>query len=350
MIDRERVIRSLTWDNPNSLVVESYFSAATWKKYREKLVPYARRIANDFTVFGIPANFDKMPVSYGRDEIYEDRWGCVWNCRVAGMQGIISRHPLAGGFDKLKAPDPSVTNDLYPWDQKEFETALAENVKSGKFIICGYERLWERVHFLRGYENAMVDLALGEQGIIDLIETIVEYNIESTKKYLQYPEVDCIGFQDDWGEQRRLMVSPEMWREYFFEGYKKMFRSVKDAGKYVYFHTDGYLLPVIDDFRRAGVDVINLQSGCHTLDELYGACYRNICVSVDVDRQKIMPFAKPDGVKKHIRDFYNKLKGAEGGVWAKIDVYPDTPLANINAMCEVLDEIREGSGNGVLSQ
>ena len=344
MTDKERVIRSLTWDNPGSLVVESYLSPATWQKYREALEPVAAGMANDFTYYGGPrADYDAMPATYRKGDVYTDPWGCVWHCKVDGLQGIIAHHPLAESWDALdhfRLPDPARTADLVAWDKAAFEQNLRELVKRDKFILFGGERLWERLHFLRGYENAMLDLADGEPRVRKLIDMIVEYNIENAQKYLAYSELDCVAFQDDWGEQYRLMVSPEMWREYFFEGYQKMFQAVKKAGKYVYFHTDGYLLPVIDDLRRAGADVINLQSGCHTLEELSGACRDKVCASVDIDRQKVMPFGTREEVRRHILDIYNKMEGARGGVWVKMDVYPDTPLDNIKAMCEVFTELR----------
>jgi uroporphyrinogen decarboxylase len=344
MTNRERVLRSLNRDAPGSLVVESYISAATWKKYREKLIPIAKKIPNDFISNLIPSDYDKMPDGFNQDEVYEDTWGCIWHCRVAGMQGIISQHPLQTGFDALKMPDPLKTSDLWPWDKEGFENNLSENVKNGKFIICGYERLWERVHFLRGYENVMMDLAECNPEIRKTINTIVDYNIESIQKFMPYPEVDCIAFQDDWGEQNRLMVSPDMWREYFYEGYRRMFQSAKAVGKYVYFHTDGYLLPVIDDLISAGADIINIQSGCHDIEDLHQACCGKVCVSVDIDRQKVMPFGTAEEVKQHIRDIYYGLNGNEGGVWVKMDVYPDVPLTNIEAMCKVFWELRgEGS-------
>jgi len=320
--------------------VESYISAASWQRYRDALIPIIDGIPNDFVSISVPDDFDKMPLGLNHDEIYKDTWGCVWHCRAAGMQGIINHHPLQNSYDALKIPDPHKTSDLILWDKKSFESQLSDNIKAGRFSMFGGERLWERVHFLRGYQEAMLDMAEDSSEIRDLISKIVEYNIESTKKYLSYEEVDCILFQDDWGNQNSLMVSPGMWREYFYDGYKKMFQSVKDAGKYVYFHTDGHLYPVIGDLIQAGADIINLQSGCHTIEGLYDACYGKVCASVDIDRQHYMPYESPDELKNHIREIYYGLKGNEGGVWVKMDVYPDVPLANIEAMRDVFIELR----------
>lgn len=344
MTGRERVIKALTWDNPNSIVVEGGYSPATWQRYREKLEPFAARIPNDFGFYnGHRGDYDVMPPGYSQDEIYTDTWGCVWNCRVAGMQGIIEHSPLEESLDLLDSfrfPDPNATCDLNPWDREAFEAEIKRKSAAGQFITAGGERLWERVHFLRGYENAMVDMALGEEKIRTLINRIADYNIACIQKYLAYDEVDCIVFGDDWGEQDRLMIHPDMWREYFYDAYHRMFQAVKDAGRYVYFHTDGYLLPIIGDLVKAGADIINLQSGCLTLDELYEACHNKVTVSVDLNRQTVMPYGTPEEMKQHVRDIYKKMEGDKGGLWIKMDVYPDVPLENIQAMCEVFEELR----------
>jgi uroporphyrinogen-III decarboxylase len=259
------------------------------------------------------------------------------------MQGIISHHPLAEGWDRLALfhpPDPHTSDDLEPWNQAAFEDRLRLNVRHGKFTLAGGERLWERVHFLRGYENAMSDLGWGEPSLRDLIRLIVDYNIEAVQKYLRYPEVDGIVFGDDWGEQNRLMVSPAAWREYFLDGYRAMFAAVKSRGRLVYFHTDGYLLPVVPDLIAAGADVINLQSRPNGLAGIRAACLGKVTVSVDLDRQRIMPWGTPEEMKAHVREIYCGMEGWRGGLWVKAGIFPDTPLKNILAMCEVFEELR----------
>ncbi len=344
MTDRDRVLKSLRWEHPDSLVVENWISPATWQKYRQALEPVMQRMPDDFTPYPGPRDdYDAMPPSYRQGDLYTDPWGCVWECRLDGMQGIIFHHPLAEGWDKFASfhpPDPQTTEDLERWNQAAFEDRLRLNVRFGKFTLAGGERLWERVHFLRGYENAMADLGWGEPRLRDLISLIVDYNIEAVEKYLRYPDVDGIVFGDDWGEQNRLMVSPAQWREYFFEGYREMFSAVKRQGRYVYFHTDGYLLPVVPDLIAAGADVINLQSRPNGLLGIHDACLDRVTVSVDLDRQRIMPWGTSVEMKAHVREIYRVMEGWRGGLWVKAGVFPDTPLENILALCEVFEELR----------
>jgi uroporphyrinogen decarboxylase len=344
MTDRERVLKSLRWDQPNSLVVENWISPATWQKYRQKLERVMEHIPDDFTPYPGPRqDYDEMPPTYRQGDIYTDPWGCVWECRLDGMQGIITYHPLSGGWDfspNFHPPDPWKTDDLAAWDQEAFEARLSANVRAGKFTLAGGERLWERVHFLRGYENTLADLAWSEARLRSLIRLVIDYNIESVRKFLRYPEVDGIVFGDDWGEQHRLMVSPAMWREYFYEGYREMFMAVKHEGRVVYFHTDGYLLPVVPDLIAAGADVINLQSRPNGLAGIRDACLGRVTVSVDLDRQQVMPWGSPEEVKTHVRDIYQAMAGWRGGLWVKAGIFPDTPLENITALCEVFEELR----------
>ncbi len=133
--DHDRVVKSLHWDHPNSLVVEGGFSPATWQRYREALEPIAARMPNDFGVYTGPGrDYDQMPPTYRKGDIYTDPWGCVWECRVDGMQGIIRRHPLEdwSGFDAYLPPDPDQTADLAPWDKASFEEGLKTLVEAGK--------------------------------------------------------------------------------------------------------------------------------------------------------------------------------------------------------------------------
>jgi hypothetical protein len=324
-----------------------FFSPATWSRYREELLPYWRRIAavNDF--YGAdpagPRSFDEFPPTYRPGEVFTDHWGCVWENITPGMQGIISHHPLGdwAAWSSYQAPDPLQWAEYVPRDWAGLQRNIQEN-QQRKYLSGPGERFWERVHFVRGYQATMLDLADDSSRITRLIDLVLEYNFKLIDHALTY-DVDGLGFGDDWGEQNRLMVSPEMWRRYFKPGYREMFQRVRRAGKQVFFHTDGHLLPVIPDLIECGVTILNVQFGGNGIDRVAELCRGRVCVAIDLDRQWVMPYGTPEDVKAHVRQVVAKLDNGHGGVILWGDVYPDTPLANIRAFCEVFEELRAGA-------
>ena len=58
-------------------------------------------------------------------------------------------------------------------------------------------------------------------------------------------DVDGIGFADDFGGQSKLLMSPKLWRSFIKPCYQELFNICKQAGKFIFFHSDGYLYCVI---------------------------------------------------------------------------------------------------------
>jgi len=72
------------------------------------------------------------------------------------------------------------------------------------------------------------DLAEDNEGVHELADRMVEYNLYSIERYVQ-AGVDCIMFGDDWGSQDRLLIHPDMWRRFFKPRYKRMFEVARDG-------------------------------------------------------------------------------------------------------------------------
>jgi len=62
---------------------------------------------------------------------------------------------------------------------------------------------------------------------------------------------------DDVGTMDRLMVSPGMWRRCYKPCWKAAFDVVHAYGAKVWFHSCGYIRPLLDDLIEIGVDCWN---------------------------------------------------------------------------------------------
>lgn len=117
-----------------------------------------------------------------------------------------------------------------------------------------------------------------------------EYFLKQEELWLQ-AEVDAIHIADDWGTQQSLLISPDMWREYFKPCYREYCEMAHRHGKLVLMHSDGYILDILDDLVEIGVDAVNSQLQCMKLADLER--FRgNIAFLGEIDRQYLLPFGR----------------------------------------------------------
>jgi len=101
-------------------------------------------------------------------------------------------------------------------------------------------------------------------------------------------------------------------------------------------HSDGHILEVIEELANVGVTIINPQSRANGIDEIRRVCFGKICI--DLDRQVILPYGKPEDVRRHVEEVILKLGSRRGGLMIIAGCYPDAPLENIEALCRAMEE------------
>jgi len=156
-----------------------------------------------------------------------------------------------------------------------------------------------------------------------LIGMVVDYHLRLIEWWLEN-DVDIISFGDDLGTQTRLTINPEEFRRLFIPAYKRMFKICREAGA------------------KAGVSILNLQDLVNGVDNIRRNLRGSVCIDLDIDRQRILPFGLAEDVKKHVRTAVSSLDSPDGGLM--IQVYPcsPTPLKNIEALCEALEQMGAG--------
>jgi hypothetical protein len=231
------------------------------------------------------------------------------------MESIVTGHPLAKRSDihGLQIPDED------------------DGMPHGFMFL--------RLTDLRGFEEMMIDFAEEPPELQILIDKVLEYNLRQVRLKLAESEEAgrIMHFGDDLGMQSALPVSPETWRTYLKPCYEQIFRPVRDAGHYVYLHSDGCIFEIIPDLIDCGVNVINPQVGANGLERLAAACTGKVCVDLDLDRQRF-PFWSPEEIDRHVADAVDALGAPEGGLWLKAEIGDDVPLENVEAICVSLEK------------
>ena len=85
---------------------------------------------------------------------------------------------------------------------------------------------------------------------------VLEYNLGMVKKQLELG-AEQMSFGDDLSMQTSLPISPEDWRFYLKPAFHAIYGACKRSGAIVRVHTDGHILPIIDDLIECGVDILN---------------------------------------------------------------------------------------------
>ena len=316
---------------------------ATWIRYGNDLHDMLDRYPH--VEFGrIPRGVDPGTLvgpANRAGEIYLDNWGCEWQCIREGMEGQISAHPLAEvrHLRHYRAPDPLIYTERGEHDWGGFvRMCQAERARGGCVTIAG-ERFFERVHFLRGMENALADMALGTPEIQEIVDLTLEYNLAYLRHALQLgAPVDVVSFGDDWGAQDRCLISPATFRRYFKPGYARMYALCKQYGALATQHSDGYTVDLWDEFLEAGLTGFNMQVNCVGIDTIEKRLKGRMCLIADVDRQGVVPFGAPQQAFDHVAEIVTRLGSPRGGLVLRVDIYPDVPLENIEAVLSAIDQ------------
>ena len=166
--------------------------------------------------------------------------------------------------DKLACPDvaewknyikfPDFSKIELDWSQAK---AHAEAVRAeGKLVLVWMTTgLFEMSHFLLGFEGALCGLYEEPEAMHELINAIKEMKLQQIELIYENLKPDVLNFHDDLGSKTSLFMAPDMWREFFKEPYREIYKSIKDKGMIAMHHSDTYAQPLAKDMVELGIDI-----------------------------------------------------------------------------------------------
>lgn len=260
-----------------------------------------------------------------------DQWGCVWQALGDEFEadGQVTGPPLVdwSALDGYRFPDPM-----------EGREGVAEMVKVVQdddhqhYVLAVGGTLWHRLTYLRGFENALVDVVQHREEFFYLRDSVVDFLLQRIAYLAEHEEVDGILIGDDWGTQQALMIHPSLWREIFKPAYRTLVEAIHAGGCYAHIHTDGNTQVIIPDLIEIGFDEVNPQVCVMDTEKLAEEFGGEVCFRADLDRQWILPRGSVTDVEVHVRYTRETLQQPKGGYIAYAQFGPDVPLENIEAM------------------
>lgn len=270
----------------------------------------------------------------GRPGFFMDEFGVVWN-RTGADKDI-------GVIDNILIPQPDI--DLYAFPQldvnlihnvyRDFAATPDDRFKLGQIGFSMFERAWT----LRGMENFLSDMLLEEDFAHALLDKICDYNMQVLDIALQY-DIDGFYFGDDWGQQHGMIMGPRLWREFIRPRMARMYRRVKDAGKFVFQHSCGDIYEVFDDIVEIGLDVYQtFQSEIYDFEQVKLEYGDTLTFWGGIGTQSVLACGSADEVEREARKTM-AIMGQNGGYIAAPthSVPQDVPPENIIRLIDVFN-------------
>lgn len=248
---------------------------------------------------------------------FMDEWGCRWETTdmTGSDMGQVTNIPIADmeDYDAYKIPDPKAEGRF-----DGLEQALDEAEAQGLYVqLNSPQCIFERMHFLRGFEDALIDCITDEEAVARMAKDLADYQIGIIEEAYRLGKgrIHCYDTTDDWGTQENLMIPPRIWREIFKPQYKRIFDTAHACGMDIRFHTDGYINPILEDFIELGIDILNIhQPRLVGIDEVSKIAQGRICFEAAVDIQMTMPTGDKAAIEAEVQELCEKWATPMGGL------------------------------------
>ncbi|MEG2456111.1 MAG: uroporphyrinogen decarboxylase family protein, partial [Oscillospiraceae bacterium] len=263
-----------------------------------------------------------------------DEWGIGHRATPTSMHMTQMFCPLRSddseeGAREYPLPTYSAKNNAH---LKEQVAALhASGIASVGNMQC---TIWETSWYIRGMENLMMDMMTEEESAEILLDRVTEMSIQRAQLYTA-AGVDILYLGDDVGMQQSIMMSEALYTAWI----KPRLKRVIDAARainpkvIVFYHTCGYVEPLIPHFIDAGIDVLNpVQPECMDFERIFKLFGDKLSFHGTIGTQSTMPFGTPAEVQEQVRRNLT-IAGEKGGLFVAPThlLEPEVPWENIRA-------------------
>lgn len=153
----------------------------------------------------------------------------------------------------VKAPSLDIPEEQWV---PAIEQAAAVD-REDKFVTAFFAPgTFEMTHNLMGMEDAMMMLYEEPDCMHELISYLTDFEIRYAEKIIDHIKPDGLFHHDDWGGQISSFLSPEMFKEFYLEPYKKAYAFWRDNGvELIVHHNDAYSANLVPYMIEMGIDI-----------------------------------------------------------------------------------------------
>lgn len=272
-----------------------------------------------------------------RDErTYADALGVVRRIGESGWYEEWLDGPLtaADGSDPAVLDDTPLPDRCHIVEPEDYAARVRELQAAGMFVQAGipnpYKTAWE----LRGMENVLADYLLHRDFLEALYDRLYDFCTDFALRAVR-AGVDMIAVTGDIAMQDRVIMGPAAWRAVDKPRLARLAAACRrvNPGLFLFVHSDGNVMALMDDLIEIGFDVINpVQPECMDPAEVKRRWGDRIAIHGGVSLQRTLPRGSVREVRAEIEGLIRAC-GYNGGlvVFPSNVIQPDTPTENIIA-------------------
>jgi len=324
----------------------------TWNKLWFQVEDFDERVLNEFDIdfrrvyLRGPSNGG---VRFNPDGTITDEWGLTLK-KITTSHGPLHEmigHPLAeASLEDIESyswpdpTDPARTKGLEEEVKNLYESTdhaiVAGAIGAGPFEVASW---------LRGSEQYYIDLLTNREFAVRLFEKVVDLYIEFYRVFLNKvgKHIQIIETSDDYGTQRGLLISPQLYKDVFKPQHKGLLNFIKSrTDAKIFHHSCGSVYDLIDELHDSGVDVLNpIQPGAAKMEpwRLKGDFGNKMIFHGGIDEQYLLPRGTPEEIDVEVHEVIRTLAPGGGYILAPAhNIQPDTPPENVVAMYKAAEK------------
>jgi len=230
-------------------------------------------------------------------------------------------------------PLPDFTEEYrYKHLEEEVKGIREKNLASVAFMAMTiFEVAWQ----IRGLDQLLMDFLQNQELAACLLDRITELSLFRARKFAEVG-VDIILIGDDVGMEHKMLMSPATWRKWLKPRLARIIRAAREIKPDVifYYHSDGYVEPIIPEFIEIGINVLNpVQPECMNPAKLKQQYGDKLAFWGTIGLQHTLPFGTPEDVEAEVKERIETV-GKGGGLYLSPThvIAPEVPHENLFAL------------------
>jgi len=253
-------------------------------------------------------------------------------------------HPLKGADlnEILDYPYPGVPEGELENLKEKVRGLHGKGLASFAFMQM---TIWEASWYLRSMEELMIDMMMGDEKAMALLDLITQFSVSKARCYAE-AGVDILSLGDDIGTQNSIMIDVGLWETWLKPRLEKVIRAAREVnpGILIFYHSCGQINPFIEQLIEVGVDILNpVQPECMSFDEVHDLYGERLSFWGTLGTQELLPFGTREQVRETTLSRLNRC-GEKGGIVIGPThiVEPEVPWENLTA---IKDGIKQFEGD-----